>query len=149
MKGFSAGCFAIVLSLLGTVWAYAGDSSADEKAVLAMEDLWARSQSTNNPDLIAPHLSDRIVSTGPDGTVLDKAGMLAAAKQAKLANVSYPDIKVTVFGDTAITTGGFKAEGTNQDGKPVTPERWTDTWVRMPDGTWQCVATHSSPVTTR
>lgn len=149
MKGLSAWCFTIVLSLLGAAWIHAGDSSADEKAVLAMEALWAQSQSTNNPDLIAPHLSDKIVSTGPDGTVLDKAGMLATAKQAKFANVEYSDLKVTVIGDTAITTGGFKSDGTDAEGKPFTPERWTDTWVRMPDGKWMCVATHSSPVTSK
>jgi ketosteroid isomerase-like protein len=25
-------------------------------------------------------------------------------------------------------------------------ERFTDTWVKMPDGTWQCVAKHSSAI---
>jgi ketosteroid isomerase-like protein len=25
-------------------------------------------------------------------------------------------------------------------------ERFTDTWVKMPDGKWQCVATHSSAI---
>ena len=24
------------------------------------------------------------------------------------------------------------------------PERWTDTWVKMPGGKWQCVGSHSS-----
>jgi ketosteroid isomerase-like protein len=25
-------------------------------------------------------------------------------------------------------------------------ERFTDTWVKMPNGQWQCVASHGSPV---
>jgi ketosteroid isomerase-like protein len=28
-------------------------------------------------------------------------------------------VKVTVFGDTAIATGGFKAKGTDASGKPM------------------------------
>ena len=150
MSKLSTCCFLAVVSLTGAAWSYAeGGNSDAEKAVAAMEDLWAQSQRTNNPDLIAPHLSDKIVATGTDGSVTDKAGMLAAAKKAKYVSVEYPDMKVTVFGDTAIATGGFKGEGTNSEGKPFVPERWTDTWVKMPDGSWQCVATHSSTVITK
>jgi ketosteroid isomerase-like protein len=56
------------------------------------------------------------------------------------------DVKVTVFGDTAIGPGGFKGKGTDAMGKPFdVNERWTDTWVKMPSGKWQCVASQSSP----
>lgn len=137
-----------MLSLVCAIGAQAdGSASADEKAVTAMEDTWAESQRTNNPDLIAPHLSDGIVGTGSDGKVMDKAALLESARKTKYLSVTYPDVKVRVFGDTAIATGGFVAEGTNANGKPFAPERWTDTWIRMPDGSWKCVATHSSPIT--
>jgi ketosteroid isomerase-like protein len=55
-------------------------------------------------------------------------------------------VKVTVFGDTAIATGEFKAKGTDaRSGKPFEEhDRWTDTWVKMPSGKWQCVATQDS-----
>ena len=137
-----------MLSLAGAAWSHPEGSMGEaEKAVRAMEDLWAQAQRTNNPELIAPHWSDKIVSTGADGSVSDKAGMLASSKKAKYTSVTYTDMKVTVFGDTAIATGGFMGEGTNAEGKPFVPERWTDTWVRTADGSWQCVATQSSPVT--
>ena len=56
---------------------------------------------------------------------------------------AYEDVKVTVFGDSAIATGVFKAKGTDPSGKPLdVNERWTDTWVKMPNGKWQCVASH-------
>jgi len=33
------------------------------------------------------------------------------------------------------------------EGKPLNPhERFTDTWVKMKDGKWQCVASHQSVV---
>ena len=55
-------------------------------------------------------------------------------------------MKVTVFGDTAIATGGFKGKGTDAMGKPFdNNERWTDTWMKMPSGKWQCIASQATP----
>jgi ketosteroid isomerase-like protein len=52
-----------------------------------------------------------------------------------------------VFGDTAIATGTFIGKGTSGAGEPLDErERFTDTWVKMADGKWLCVATHTSPL---
>ena len=73
--------------------------------------------------------------------------ILAIAKATKYQSVEDPDVKVTVFSDTAIATGGFKGKGTDETGKPFdSNERWTDTWVKMPNGKWQCVASHGSNI---
>jgi ketosteroid isomerase-like protein len=73
--------------------------------------------------------------------------MLADAKAVKWTNADYENVQVTVFGDTAIATGGFKGKGTDQSGKPIDEHsRWTDTWVKMPNGKWQCVASQDTPV---
>jgi len=118
-----------------------------EKAVADLENQWLQSQKTNNPDLVAPLLADKIVYTSAVGKVGDKAALLAAAKATKYTSADYKDVKVTVFGDTAIATGGFMAKGTDDMGKPMdVNERWTDTWVKMPSGKWQCVATQSSAI---
>jgi uncharacterized protein (TIGR02246 family) len=137
-----------LLALFATAWAHAQDASGDtDKAIRALEARWMESQRTNNPDLVAPLLADGIVSTSADGKVTDKAGMLASARASKFESVDYTDIKVSVYGNTAIAIGGFHGKGTDSAGKPIgAPERWTDTWVKMDDGTWKCVATHSSLV---
>ena len=117
-----------------------------EKAVAALENQWLQSQKTNNPDLLAPLLADKFISTGSDGKVTDKAQTLADAKARRYASADYENVRVTVFGNTAIATGGFKGKGT-EAGKPFEEnERWTDTWVKMPEGKWQCVASQASPV---
>lgn len=73
--------------------------------------------------------------------------MLADAKTRKYSSAEYEDVKVTVFGDTAIATGGFKGKGTDASGKPFDEHaRWRDTWVKMPRGKWQCVANQDSLV---
>ena len=122
-------------------------SGGTEQAVGALEQQWLQSQKTNNPGLLAPLLADKVVSTSSDGKVEGKAEMLARAKSTKYSSAEYTDMKVTVFGDTAIATGGFKGKGTDESGKSFDEdERWTDTWVKMPNGQWQCVATHTSRV---
>jgi ketosteroid isomerase-like protein len=118
-----------------------------EKAVEAQEQQWLQAQKTNSPDLLAPLLADKIVVTEADGKVLDKDGTLAEYKKTKWDSAEYTDVKVTVFGDTAIATGGFKGKGTDATGKPFdNTERWTDTWMKMPNGKWQCIASQVTPV---
>ena len=138
----------IGLLLLGSAaWSQAQTTGGTEKAVAALEQQWLQSQKTNNPDLVAPLLADKFMMTGNDGKVTGKAELLATAKATKYESVEYDDVKVAVFGDTAIARGGFKATGTDASGKPLDiHERWTDTWVKMPNGQWQCVASHQSLV---
>ena len=123
------------------------ESSATEKAILALENQWMQSQKTNNPDLLASVLADKFVETSDEGKVRNKSESLTNARATKFSSVEYQDIKVTVFGDTAIATGNFKGQGTDESGKSFnTHSRWTDTFVKMPDGKWQCVASHSSNI---
>jgi hypothetical protein len=138
-------CCLIGFFLLGNAaWTQTGGT---EKAITALEQLWLLGQKTNNPDLVLPLLADKFVNTGSDGKVTNQAETLATARATKYESAEYEDVKATVFGDTAIATGGFKATGTDASGKPFNiHERWTDTWVKMPNGRWQYVASHGSAV---
>jgi uncharacterized protein (TIGR02246 family) len=141
-------CVFALLSLGSASLAQAQQASgATEKAVLELEKQWMQSQKTNNPDLVAPLLADKFVETSGEGKVSNRAESLATAKATKYSSVEYEDMKVAVFGDTAIATGVFKGESTDPSGKSVkSHSRWTDTWIKMPEGKWQCVASHSSNI---
>jgi len=143
MKSTWMFCLIGLLSLGSAAWSQ--DNKTTEKAVAALEQQWLQSQKTNNPDLAAPLLADKFTNTGSDGKVSSKSEFLADAKATKYDSVDYDDVKVRVFGDTAIAVGNFKAKGTDASGKPLTDQRFTDTWVKMPNGHWQCVASHQSP----
>jgi hypothetical protein len=100
-------------------------------------------QSRSGPPLLA----DKIIVTEADGKVHNTSEVLAIYKKTKWDSADYYDVKVTVYCDTAIATGGFKGKGIDDQGKPVDDnERWTDTWVKMPSGKWQCVASHTSNI---
>jgi uncharacterized protein (TIGR02246 family) len=139
-------CLIGVLSIASVAWAKDKSAGGDtEKAVAALEEQWMQSQKTNDPDMVAPLLADKFVNTGSDGKVTSKSESLANAKATKYESVDYENVKVTVFGDTAIAVGDFKGTGTDPEGKPLNAhERFTDTWVKMKDGKWQCVASHQS-----
>jgi ketosteroid isomerase-like protein len=144
MKRSLIWCSLGLVLLVSAAWSQSGGT---EQAIAALEQKWLQSQKTNNPDLIAPHLADKFVNTGNQGKFTDKAETLATAKATKYASAENQDVKVTVFGDAAIATGVYKGKGTDPSGKPFdTSERWTDTWVKMPDGHWQCVASQSTIV---
>ncbi len=134
-------CVVGLLALATAAW-----SQSTEKAVAALEDQWLQAQKTNNPDLLAPLLAEKFINTSTEGKVSNKAETLATYKNVKWQSAEIKDVKVTVYGDTAIATGSFFGKGT-ESGKPLdVRERWTDTWVKMAGGKWQCVASQGSPI---
>ena len=149
MKKTLMWCLVALISLGSAARSQAQQTGATEKAVAALEEQWLQSEKTNNPEQLVPLLADKFVSTEFDGKVNGKAETLARAKATKYESAEYSDMKVTVFGHTAIATGGFKGKGTDESGKSFDYSvRWTDTWVKMPSGKWQCVASHGSTIKT-
>ena len=149
MKKSLIWCLLGSVLLTSAVWSQADKGAATQQAVAALEQTWLKAQQTNNPDLVAPLLADNFMQTSGQGKLTTtKAEALADAKTIKWSSVDYIDVKVTVFGNTAIATGGFKGKGTAAAGKAIDENsRFTDTWVKMPGGKWQCVASQDTPIT--
>jgi uncharacterized protein (TIGR02246 family) len=134
--------------MLSGTTAQPAPAGADEQAVTAAEQQWLKSQQTNNVELLAPLLADKVVETSDEGKVFSgKDAVLADAKSETWSSADYTDLKVTVFGHTAIATGTFTGKGKNAAGKPIDARiRFTDTWLKRADGKWQCIATQDSPI---
>ncbi len=148
MKRTLVCCVVAMLSLM--VAAQAKDKEmggGTEQAVAGLEQKWIDASKASNPEMLAPLLADKFVNTSSDGKVIGKSETLANVRASKWETNQISDVKVTVFGNTAIATGNWAGKGTDEKSKPVdTHERWTDTWMKMSDGKWQCVASHSSTV---
>jgi ketosteroid isomerase-like protein len=118
-----------------------------EKMIAKMEDDW--SAAMLNADLAA---IDRIEA--PDYTLADQDGNLMAREQldASLKSGEYKatafkndEVKVRVYGDTAIVSG-LETETSTYKGKDSSGQyRFTDVFVKR-DGVWQAVASHTSKV---
>ena len=140
-------CFTVVLMAMA-VQAQMGDKMGGgvEKAIAGLEQQWTAAGKMSNPDGVAPLLADNFTNLMSDGTMLNKAQTLAVTKGSKWEINQITDVKVTAFGNTAIATGPWQGKGTGSDGKAVDAhERWVDTWMKMPSGKWQCIASAAAP----
>ena len=146
MKYTRLACLLASLLLLSAPFSHAQPTDSIENVILGLEQQWIQAQRTNNPDLLVPLLADKFVNTGSDGTVRDKSQYIANERLTNYLSVDYEDLKVTVFGDTAIATLISNGKFTDPSGTFSSYSRWTDTWVKMTDGRWQCVATHGSNI---
>ena len=140
-------CAIGLISLGSAAWSQAQMTGGTEKAVAALEDQWLQTLNTNSPDLLAPLLADKFVSTSIDGKVTGKAEALAEVNTFVKNSAVNSEMKVIVYGDTAIALGILKAKMKDPSGKILDLNiQWTDTWLKMPSGKWQCVASHGSTI---
>jgi hypothetical protein len=93
-------------------------------------------------------LADDFTETAPDGVVYTKAENMASLKSGEdvIFSYAYSDMKVRVYGDTAVVTYVDKQKETFKGRDVSGTSRWTDTWVKR-GGSWQCVASQGSMVT--
>ncbi|MFZ1137726.1 MAG: nuclear transport factor 2 family protein [Candidatus Sulfotelmatobacter sp.] len=147
MKRVVPWCVVALVFLATATWSQAQKNAGTEKAVADLEQQWLKSQRTNDVKLLEPLLGDGFTNTSSEGKVTNRTEAIAEAKATKYTSVDYLDLKVMVFGDTAIAIGNFRGKGTDPSGKPLDAnERFTDTWTKMANGKWQCIASHQSPV---
>ncbi|HZW97134.1 MAG TPA: nuclear transport factor 2 family protein [Candidatus Eremiobacteraceae bacterium] len=147
MKRSLVWCVAVLLSLMVAAQAQDKMGGGTEQAVAGLEQKWVDAAKANNTDMLAPLLADKFINTDSSGKVTSKAETLANTKASKWEKNEISNVKVTVFGKTAIASGDWVGKGTDANGKTVDAhERWTDTWIEMSGGKWQCVASHGSTI---
>ena len=115
----------------------------DELIALATE--WDRSMVGNDADAIGRYMADDWTIVGSDGSLRDKATFLGLVKSGVLTHnvMTSEDMRVRVYGDTALTISRGVSGGTYQ-GRPFREvERVSCVFVRQ-EGRWRCVLTHLS-----
>lgn len=133
------------LVLLFVVISVAQDDVVQQ--ITGLEQQWAEAQKLGNAAPVADMLADTFVSTNVDGHTSGRDRILANMKGGHWDQNEISDVKVTLYGNTAIATGAWVGKGTDGSGSHIDRhERWTDTWIKMPNGKWQCVASHQSEI---
>jgi ketosteroid isomerase-like protein len=123
--------------------------SAVRSRIIALEKAWNQAYKAGDTRALDSILDNEIVLINDDGSVQTKAEFLASVKttqnNSQEQQVSPESMSVHVFGNTAISTGVFRAKGV-EDGKSyVRRERFVDTWL-FKDSKWVCVASNATPI---
>jgi hypothetical protein len=141
-------CFLLLL-LFSTALASAqtGKDDSQENKLLVMEHLWNEAQVNRDFRALDGLIGTHFINTEYDGEVSNKAQFLADIKdpQFKPASVTIQDLKVSMYGDSAVVTGIYHTKGMYQGKGYEHTSRFTDTWV-FTEGRWQCAASHTSLV---
>jgi len=140
--------WAVVLLTLSFTVAFSTAVAAqapDEGRILALENAWNQAQLHHDASAVNQLLSEHFVYTDYDGTVMDKAKFLADLKDPsyEATLISNEDMKVYSYKDAAIIIGTYHTKGKYKHQPFEHRGRFTDTWIFV-DGTWLCVASHTT-----
>jgi len=115
--------------------------------LITLENGWAKAILKNDIAFFDRIFADNYVETDQEGNVLNKAQSLEEMKSGTYVRTSevQDNIKVHVYGDTAVVTGCSTIRAQYKDKDASGKFQWTDTWVKLA-GRWQCVASHSSMI---
>jgi ketosteroid isomerase-like protein len=130
-------CAGLIVPLL----AVAQDSSK----IIAMENLWNRAEMNNDAPAVRLLLADDFVMTVAEGTLYNKAQMIASVADKTYRPVALQSTGMAVhyYGTTAVVTGAYYEKGVDKGKSWERRGRFTDTWMNL-DGRWQCIASHFS-----
>ncbi len=137
-------CGLLVLFIAGAK-SFGASEDANKEKILALERQWCAAYLHNDADFIKKfEVSDFTLtnSRGEISTVADDLKELADGT-VKYDIFENREMKVRLYGDTAVVTGWTKLKGIYQ-GKPFeTDVAFTDTLARI-NGEWRALAGHAS-----
>jgi ketosteroid isomerase-like protein len=143
---FVASVIVLVLSVQAQTPVQTKTGSAEQE-LIKLENEWADAWVKSDIVFFDRIEADDYTWTAPEGFVMTKADDLALLKSGRSVITSWvlADMKVRVYGDTAVVTGRCTTKETYK-GEDVSGQfQWTDTWVKRA-GRWQCVAGHNSTI---
>lgn len=141
----------VVLLVAGSSLAFGqagkSDTASIEKSILQMERDWTEAGLKNDFKTMDRIIADDWVAIDFAGKTITKAQAIADLKSgaSKNQSVELGEMKVRVFGNTAVVTGSDTEKSTykgkDSSGKYV----WTDVFVNR-NGRWQAVASQSTKI---
>ena len=135
----TARCAFVFLALAGLAPTLAGQTAV-ERTLLRLEDQWTRALVRRDSAAFARLLAPRFVYTEND-QVMTKAQLIDAVVHGSdtVESAGNEDMKVFVYGNTAVVTGWLVVKGRGKDGPFNRRYRYTDTWMHR-SGRWQVIA---------
>ena len=123
----------------------ADSDAAISQTLQAMEQAWLDAEKNNDAAAFEQIVADDWIAVNPDGKSQTKAERAAEIKTAHVVSATLGDMRVRVFGDTAVVTG-TDDEITMTDGKKSSDHYvWTDVFLKR-NGKWLAVASQTAQI---
>ena len=123
----------------------ADSDDAISQTLQAMEQAWLDAERNHDAAAFEKIVADDWIAITPDGKSQTKAERASEIKTGHVDSATLGDMKVRVFGDTAVVTG-TDDEVTTKDGQKSTGHYvWTDVFVKR-NGKWLAVASQTAQI---
>jgi ketosteroid isomerase-like protein len=141
------GIICLVITMLMTASAYALEPLSNETQILRLEDDWVRGLETRDRKLLDRVLARDFTFIEPDGTIKNRDEYLADRSSDIAYTESFEniDLKVNVFGNSALASGIAKITGRRQGKRYSFSLRWKEMWLKN-EGGWRVLASQATPV---
>jgi ketosteroid isomerase-like protein len=105
---------------------------SDEKQILQLEDEWVRALEKQDREALNKILAREFTFIEPDGSLKNRNDYLAdrSSNASEIDSFEIADLKVRVFGDSALVTGVAKITERRLGNRYRYSLRWKELWVR-------------------
>jgi ketosteroid isomerase-like protein len=123
------------------------EARAVHKQIEALEMQWRQAQVDNNITVISSLLADDYVGISANGTIEDKSQAIAQRKAGtiRITQLDLDDLKVRLYGDTAVVTSKAELQGVNGQSDISGKYRYTRVYNRRL-GQWKIVSFEASRI---
>jgi ketosteroid isomerase-like protein len=110
-----------------------------QEELLRIEEEFSQAIVANDAEAVGRFLADEWIIIDPNGGIIDKLRFLDVIKSGTLTHelMESSDIRVRIYGDSAIVTALTATKGKYSGQAFTTRERATDVFVKQ-NGRWQC-----------
>ena len=145
MKNVLAIAFFCLFSLSLAAGQEASKTSSVEDQIKKQEQNWAQATVKEGATAVDQYEADDIIDADPSGRVTDKTQDKTdlSSGDLKFQSIELGDVKVHVYGDTAVAAGTSTVKGTYKGQDISGMYRFTDVWVKR-NGKWYAVASQST-----
>ena len=139
-----------VVIFVGTFLAFGQESSSDRKAeseILKINEEFDKAIVSRDAAAYERILADDFIFTDFKGNVFNKKQEIEKVRTGdlKFESGKSADVRVKIFGKTAVVTGKFTAKGQSKNQNFTFAERYTAVFVKR-NGRWQMVAEQSTEI---
>jgi ketosteroid isomerase-like protein len=119
--------------------------AATAQSLQSIERAWLDAEKNHDAAAFEKFVADDWIALTPDGKTQTKTERAAEIKAAHITSATMGDMKVRIFGDTAVVTGSDD-EVNEESGKTFSFHYvWTDVFVKR-QGEWLAVASQTAEI---